>query len=300
MRKFNQHIVLLFLLISSSSFACLNGLEYQLSTGTTVYIDHDNAVPYGHEFWVNEPATEIRKLDSLYQVKPHVDYLNEKGLVYIISKDYQKAIDLYLEIEKKTPGLYATASNLGTAYELLGDNVNALKWIEKAIEINPNSHHHSEWIHVNILKIKLGQMPLSSTNLIGVDFGKEDRPVTKLSPKALEELSEQLYFQLNERRSFVGPKDEIVAQLLFDYGNLMLLRNLNQEAKEVYETAIKYGFDPSFVNLRMAQLKDSNEQNEASLFTKIKNNWDTILISILSMITFLLIYGRKERKKRNR
>ena len=292
-----QSLFILSLLAVTNSFACINGPNKILSTGTTLYIDHEGHVPYGHEFWLNEPETEIRKLDSLYQVKPNSDYLNEKGIVYIISKDYQKAIDLYLDIEKKSPGIYSTASNLGTTYELIGDNVNALKWIERALELNPDSHQKSEWIHVNILRYKLGQIGLTSKSLINTDFGSEDFPKTNLSKQDLEQLLTQMYFQLNERRSFVGPKDEIVAQLLFDYGNGLLLNDKRAEAKEVYEHAIKYGFESPLIHKRM-ELARVEKTSKTSIQTFFSNYWDTLLISVIALVSFVLIYLRKEKNKR--
>lgn len=287
------------ILSTSVSFACLNGAEQNLSTGTTLYIDREGYVPYGHDFWLDLEGRDLEKLDSLYQVKPDVQYLTEKGLVLIIKKEYQKAIDLYLDIEKKNPNQYSTASNLGTAYELIGDNKNALKWIERSLELNPDSHQKSEWIHVNILKIKLGQFPLSSNSLIHTDFGEEDYPKTELSKVKLEELIDQMYFQLNERKSFVEPKDEIVAQLLFDYGNALLLIDKKAEAKEVYEMALKYGFNSPLLQNRL-ELASVVEKESSSFQKIITNHWDTILISIISVVAFIFVLNRKNKKGRNK
>ena len=299
MKSFKQSIYILTLLSSTIGLACINGVQKDLSTGTILFIDYEGYIPYGHEFWLKEPDSEIRKLDSLYQVKPNVDYLNEKGIVYIITKDYQKAIDLYLKIEKEHPNQYSTASNLGTAYELMGDNKNALKWIERALELNPDSHEKSEWIHVNILKYKLGQTSLTSQNLIHTDFGTEEIPTTVLSKAELEKLSNQIYFQLNERISFVKPKDEIVAQLLFDYGNVLLLMDKKAEAKEVYEMALKYGFNSPLLQERMelANIEKNSENSIQSFFSKY---WDTILISAIAIIAFVWVFINKERKARKK
>ncbi|MBS7333273.1 MAG: tetratricopeptide repeat protein [Weeksellaceae bacterium] len=299
MQFIKQSLFITSLFAVTNSFACINGPDKVLSTGTTLYIDHEGHVPYGHEFWLNDPQTELRKLDSLYQVKPSPDYLTEKGIVYIIAKDYQKAIDLYLKIEKENPNQYSTASNLGTAYELIGDNKNALKWIERALELNPNSHEKSEWIHVNILKYKLGQLDLTTKNLINTDFGTEDFPKTNLSKQDLEQLLTQMYFQLNERRSFVAPKDEIVAQLLFDYGNGLLLNDKKAEAKEVYQHAIKYGFESPLIHKRI-ELASLEKSPETSFQTFISNYWDTILISVISIFAFVFVLNKKNKKNRNK
>ena len=230
MKKIKSYLTLCLLISSTYGFSSINGIEEKISSGTTIYVDRDGLIPYGHEFWLDLEGKDIQKLDSLYQIKPDLKYLAEKGIVFIIQKEYQKAIDLYLDIEKKSPDLYSTAANLATAYELIGDNENALKWITKAIEINPNSNEGSEWIHRNILKIKLGLLPLNSQNLIATDFGSDDAPKTSLSKDELIQLQNQLYYQLNERRSFIQPKDEMMALLLFDYGNVLLLNGNKKEA----------------------------------------------------------------------
>ncbi len=55
------------------------------------------------------------------------------------------------------PNDYSIIANLGTAYELTGNDEKALELIRKAVAINPNSHYNSEWIHVRILEEKVGK-----------------------------------------------------------------------------------------------------------------------------------------------
>ena len=94
----------------------------------------------------------------------------------------KEAIELLEELEKKSPGQYAVAANLGTAYELNGDNRKALEWIKKGVERNPESHFGTEWLHVKILeaKIAIEQNPewLSNHSVLETDFAvSETRPV---------------------------------------------------------------------------------------------------------------------------
>ena len=275
------------LLISSTyGFSSINGVQGKISSGTTIYVDRDGLVPYGHEFWLDLEGKDIQKLDSLYQIKPDVKYLTEKG------------IDLYLDIEEKSPNLYSTAVNLATAYELIGDNENALKWITKAIEINANSLEGSEWIFSNILKIKLGQLPLNSQNLMGTDFGSDDAPKTSLSKDELIQLQNQLYYQLNERRSFIQPKDEMMALLLFDYGNVLLLNGNKKEANQVYNLAIQYGYVEPIIQTRLSLTSD-NSDSKLDLLATFKNNWDAFVIAIMVIVVFIFALKRKEKKKRN-
>jgi tetratricopeptide (TPR) repeat protein len=236
----------------SNVWACLNGEQLELSTGKPLYMDHGGSVPYGHIFISKAYLlNEIKVLDSVYKRTKNLDYLTDKGLVMIIAGEYQKAIDLYLQIEKIKPGRYSTASNIGTAYELTGNNEQALKWISRAITINPASHKNSEWIHVNILKLKINKkIAVSALSLIGIDFGQEERPRSILSKPELEKLADALFYQLNERMSFIKPKDQIIAQLLFEYANINMLLGDNTTAHDCYEQAQEYGLNEKLVGIR--------------------------------------------------
>ena len=304
MKYLKSLFVLISLTASTFSLACLNGESKILSTDSYIYEDREGNIPHGHTFYTENLDNDLKKIDSLFAVKPDADLLSDKGLILILQGKYQQAIDLYLEVEKKYPNRYSTASNIGTAYELIGDNENALKWISKALVLNPDSHNKSEWIHQNILKIRLKQLQLSSESLINRDFGNEDFPVSTLSKEDLNSLKNQLYFQLNERRSFIQPKDEIMAQLLFDYGNILLLLG-EKEAKDVYEIAKQYGFSNELIDRRIEESKSiksyssSNSNEENSLKKFFQKNWDTILITLLSIIIFFFVFKAKERKRRN-
>ncbi|WBV61177.1 tetratricopeptide repeat protein [Chryseobacterium camelliae] len=240
-------------LCSIPVFACLNGEILQLEDGSVLYEDYEGFVPYGHQFVGDEELMRIlASLETGYKETGKVEYLSDKGLILIIQGKYQEAIDLYKKIEQLQPNKYSTASNLGTAYELTGNNSEALKWIEKAVKINSESHFRSEWIHVNILKAKIkGEKNITSKFLIEQDFGNGKYPVSDLDKAELFKLKEMVYYQLNERVSFVKPKDKIVAQLLFDLGNISYLSGEKEEALETYKMAKEYGFDLPVLEERM-------------------------------------------------
>jgi Flp pilus assembly protein TadD len=63
------------------------------------------------------------------------------GGVLLHLRQFGKAREVLVEAERLHPGNYQVAANLGTAYELLGDDENALVWIRKGIERNPDSHY---------------------------------------------------------------------------------------------------------------------------------------------------------------
>lgn len=239
-------LILLCICMFKLSFGCLNGASMMLKDGTFLYEDHKGNIPFGHLFHSDEHFVRgVAQLDSLYKQTKDLDYLSDKGLLLILMKRYQEAIALYLDIEQQQPKHYSTASNLGTAYELAGQNEKALYWINKAIAIDPESHQHSEWIHANILKAKLsgnaGNDPASLVNTSFFPRYQQDNynvlPETTLSDAELKALGDALYYQLNERVSFIEGKDPIVSRLLFTLADIHFLQKNYSDAITIYAMA---------------------------------------------------------------
>jgi tetratricopeptide (TPR) repeat protein len=251
MNKFKAFLIVL-VLISVKSFACLNGETKILKNEAYAYIDHDGINPQGHNFFKGDFPRLIIELDSLYKKTKDLDYLSDKGYLLIVQGKYDEALKLYLNIEKIEPNRYSTASNLGTLYELMGQNQKAYTWIKKSIEINPESHKGSEWLHLRILEAKIKNLKdLSGQFLINTNFGTSNEPKTKLSKKEVDELTQSVYYQVNERMSFIEPKDEIISILLFELGNLAELKGENNSALATYRTARLYGYNDDLIVARM-------------------------------------------------
>jgi hypothetical protein len=289
--------LILFIASLNMGYACLNGQILRLNDGTFLFVDKDIRVPHGHRFNFKKFDQALIRLDSLYKTSNNLDYLSDKGIILIILKKYDQAIQLYLNIEKIQPNRYSTASNIGTAYELVGQNENALKWIEKAIEINPESHDNSEWLHAKILEAKINGEEFYTTNfLLNTDFGSELTPKTTLSKHHLLKLSDVLFFQLNERMSFIKPKDKIVAQLLFDLGNTKFLLGHYFDAKADYKLAKEYGFENPLIDSRAKEI--DRLLNQPKPLTVHKTNYDSIIYGILVLVvlTLMALFIYKRRK----
>jgi len=251
MNKFKAFLIVL-VLISVKSFAYLNGETKILKNEAYAYIDHDGINPQGHNFFKGDFPRLIIELDSLYKKTKDLDYLSDKGYLLIVQGKYDEALKLYLNIEKIELNRYSTASNLGTLYELMGQNQKAYTWIKKSIEINPESHKGSEWLHLRILEAKIKNLKdLSGQFLINTNFGTSNEPKTKLSKKEVDELTQSVYYQVNERMSFIEPKDEIISILLFELGNLAELKGENNSALATYRTARLYGYNDDLIVARM-------------------------------------------------
>ncbi len=282
-----------------------------LKDGTFLFEDREGNVPYGHMFNSDENFNDgIKQLDSLYKKTKKLDYLSDKGLLLILLKRYNEAVNLYLEIEKLQPNRYSTASNIGTAYELLGQDQKALQWIKKSVAIDAKSHKNSEWIHIKILEAKIkGQEFITTNFLLNTDFGLDLTPKTTLNQDELKKLSDALYYQLNERVSFVEPKEKIVAQLLFDLGNVAFLLGNYNDASSDYEEAKRYGFTGQLLEQRIKEVarlskipkpqskinsaKKNNKKTSTSISYLNYGLWGFGFLLFVTIIT--IIYKRRKK-----
>lgn len=166
------------------------------------------------------------------------------SLVYL--GQYSKALVYFAAIKSNVPNQFATATNMGTAYELLGNAEQAQRWIGESLKRKTDHHDNSEWIHLKVLQAK--QSGVVPASVIGLDFGTDAKP--NMPPQlpqdaggrtqTLIEVENALIFQLHERLQFVRPPDPIVASLLFDLGNLLVLRGENKQAQEVFTRALTF------------------------------------------------------------
>jgi tetratricopeptide (TPR) repeat protein len=175
-----------------------------------------------------------------------IEQQNDYAVTLIHLGDLDEAIAILQKIERKKPGLYHTATNLGTAYELAGDNARAVQWIREGIRRNPDSHRGSEWLHVAILEAKRAK---KTHSILGLDFGTAVVPKLPArypsgndgKPLDAARTSESLQAQLHERLAFVAAPDALVGDLLFDYANLLMLVDVVESGAAMYELALEYG-----------------------------------------------------------
>lgn len=148
----------------------------------------------------------------------------EKGRMSPVNRSYARRIDYTVAlirlgragdaigelegIEKDFPGQYATAANLGTAYELTGKLAEALTWITRGIERNPGSHEGTEWLHVAILKAKL-KLQADPAWLA------EHSVLEEAGARTAGEIVQAIEYQLGERLVFVRPEDAVVCDLFY-------------------------------------------------------------------------------------
>jgi tetratricopeptide (TPR) repeat protein len=135
------------LFCSNVAQACYN--EYSIQNG-----ELRDVSPYefiaGMTSSLSKRALPVAK--DRYTENPTTENYSDYGVALCYAGRYAEAMKIFQAIEKKTPNKYQTAANIGTTYELLGKLDSALFWIKRGLQINPDSHGGSEWIHVKILE----------------------------------------------------------------------------------------------------------------------------------------------------
>lgn len=248
-----KRFVLAFLVLAAPAQACLQSYHTTIDGKRVVreemphasQVDLINAVGARRPYWAEERKKLAGKKD--YQSR------NDYAVAILHLGQTAPALAIFEALERERPGVYQTAANLGTAYELSGRNADALRWIREGIKRNPRSHEGTEWLHAAILEAKLAQARdpkwLATHSVLGLDFGANARPVM---PKALpkgndgkpvtsEALRVALFFQLMERRQFVNPPDGIVADLFFDWANVTALTASLENSLQMYDEALRFG-----------------------------------------------------------
>lgn len=164
----------------------------------------------------------------------------------------QEAVDLLQKLEKEEPGDYSVAANLGTAFELTGNNEEAAHWIAEGIQRNPKSHEGTEWLHLKILEAKLAMQKdpdyfksHSVLDLVPQNINQDTLIGKEKLPPA--QVAMAIQHQLAERLQFVKPPDPAVASLLFDYAAIEAGTRTLESARQILQMAKSFGYPPEKV-----------------------------------------------------
>ncbi|MDG1333270.1 MAG: tetratricopeptide repeat protein [Crocinitomicaceae bacterium] len=232
-----KKLLFLFVLIFNvtASHACLN---YYYSIDNQGHFHDGEAEDLRRAFNTNFNTSRLEKNLKKLQLKLEAskDYklLSDYAVLLLKAGKTAIALDILEQLSLKHPNDYQIAANLGTAYELSGNNEKALEYIKRGIELNPDSHGGSEWVHVKLLeaKLKLADDPsyLDSITVLNLtEAQKKDKKVR-----------DQLTIQIRERFPFCKGPDPIMASLLIDLGDCYANTVSLEFAKASYEIAKHY------------------------------------------------------------
>lgn len=297
-----------FLLAANTAHCCMN--EYRTMTGEIIQSFPYDVLPSARVN-LRDTAFLLRQLhvaDSIYQRTKKAEDYSDYGVMLVYNGQYEQAKRVFQSIEKKSPGLYQTASNLGTTYELLGQNDSAYHWIKKALQLHPDAHGGSEWIHLKVLEAKMNangnEQYFMETNILGLDFGDSILPVNK-TKQDLNKLRNDLYHQLGERMSFILPPDAVVGQLLSDLGDVSMLLREDQMALQIYGQAKDYGYTTDLMFKRVKHLMKPligevnaklQKENAAREQSRDRGKLIKITIYALGLLSLAILLYQKRKK----
>jgi tetratricopeptide (TPR) repeat protein len=225
----------------------------------------------------NEKIVDIKSLfrDYVYDHSNPVGEANDKAVQTLLLGNASKAVEMLEKIEHENPGFYYTAANLGTAYELAGNDSKALEWILEGIRRNPESHMKTEWLHARILeaKIKLQEQPdwFKTTTITMIELDRINEADYEISTaQGIQNMGDvrfALYEQLSVRMLLVKPRDGIVAQLLIELAHLEHILGFQESTIGILNLAINYGESEATVS---ALRKKAESVIKGTIFSRLK------------------------------
>lgn len=224
---------LLAALVYSSAFTCYNEY-YSLDSKGEFHRMEIGEIRFQQNFDLKKIEKQLRKSGKILETQADYKLLSDYGLYLVKGGKVKEALVLFEALAQAYPDEYSIIANLGTTYELSGNNKKALEYIRKGLKLNPDSHGGSEWIHVKILlaKIALDKDPdyLNNHTVLDLDTKQEES----------EKVRKQLYIQLRERFPFCKGPDPVMADLFVDLGDCYLHSISFEHAKGLYQIAKIY------------------------------------------------------------
>lgn len=248
----------LFVLQMSPVLGCVNAPDIPVKVGQPIYTQNLGPHEYIHKLLSGHLTShdwEFALANAKSGRSRESNSVDENGvavaLIHLGRTD--EALKILEKLEKESPGSYYVAANLGTAYELIGDNERAYKWITEGMKRNPDSHFGTEWLHLKILKakqeIKKDATWLETNSVLGIDWESIGSDLSKVQVlgsdrivHTAETVTKAIEYQLHERTEFVKPTDPTVASLLYDLSHLVRHSRSAEHGELVLSAAHTYGY----------------------------------------------------------
>lgn len=230
-------LLLTLLLPLSKANACANEFFGTSKDGKLLHLGYSWEVPFHTNFNAALNVSKLKKIKAKLSAEHHYMLLSDYALCLLKLGKTQIALDIFKVLYRNYPNDFKLAANLGTAYELSGYNDSALKYIKKALVLNPNDHKGSEWIHVKILETKIALQ--KDKNYL------KTHTVLQLTEKQKKDSTvlQHLQIQLQERVPFtpaVEHPNDIMASLFADLGDISFAIGALEYANAYYNIALNY------------------------------------------------------------
>ncbi|MEO0898033.1 MAG: tetratricopeptide repeat protein [Bacteroidota bacterium] len=254
----NQHCILIVwaFCFCLPSFACINTYytPYTLDKEGHWHTAGDLSRAFNKNF--NHQLIERKLVKLQRKIRRDDDFrlLSDCGVLMLKGGKAKEALALFEDLHRAYPKEYPILANLATAYEVTGQLDHALFYIKKALHMNPEAHHGSEWIHKKILKEKIRLLrsdgDVLSPNFLQLTLSQKQDPAT----------ANQLLWQIRERFPFTPAQNEMMGYLLIELGDCLAYTSSIEYAKVMYVMAREYhGIPGEMVNSKIENLIELRE-----------------------------------------
>lgn len=250
MRQILPFLLISILLTPVAVFSCFNDYrtpEMPFADGKVdlyklLYSDKTH-FPYWHHGF--DEMQDLEQQNNAFKKKglSKLDYkeLSDYAVLQIKIGDREEGVALLEKLYTQHPDEYNIVANLGTAYEVMGNDAKALELLKKAVAINPVSHYGSEWIHINILEQKLGTQQYDKIINLGIkDFAQWVIDKSYVFPRPADSLKIQIAYQLHERIGFIKAPDSTIGHLVLDFADIVAKTDVRDSATFFYNYAAYY------------------------------------------------------------
>jgi tetratricopeptide (TPR) repeat protein len=235
-------VLVLFFLVSIPGFACLNEFEETIDGHETA------SFYYLHTYYRSFDTQYSKQFVDYYDLnnRENIDYEELSDVSVHLAKlgRYEESLELLLWLNARHPDEYQICANLGTLYELNGHVDSAYYFIEKSMQINPDSHMGTEWVHLSILKAKKeiakNSNWLSNHRVLNlglnktIDFNSDEYAQVMDTITAID-------YQMYERVPFTPVPDPILADIFDELGDILAKHYSVNQAYIAYSISLQYG-----------------------------------------------------------
>jgi tetratricopeptide (TPR) repeat protein len=205
----------------------------------------------------------------------------------------QEALVILERLIQKYPQEYNIIANLGTTYELIGENKKAVQYIKKGLEMNKKSLMGSDWIHVKILEAKMAMQQNPNWLRENAILGKEAISILESkNEEKIKQFIQDLGYQIFERTStqFIQPKEMIIGDLIMFLGDLYKRLEYYKYAIESYKLAEEYTVSkPEVLQTNLAFAEQNKSKDKWQEKAKKESNTKTQETKRSPMFTALLL-----------
>lgn len=194
-----------------------------------------------------EEALELSRGPSVLLPDDWPPELND-AVKPIFTGEFQKSADLLAELNLKYPNNYYICANLGVTSELTGKDSEALHWVEKAMQIKPDAHNGTEWMHAAVLRAKLAMAKepawLETHTISGIPPGEVPKAFSLQEGDRrieLKEIQAALFAHAVPRLLLVKGPDRIVAAMLTELARVEARAVSVEDGIAMLKLAAKHG-----------------------------------------------------------